>query len=453
MQRRVSALQQLYNLLYNLGLISIRPTASLRVPKPWKRVKVPPPRISELVISAIGVESPFDIRDRAVLLMLRDGGIRAEAVARCEVANIDWKLGRIMLRDDKYGKDHWVPVSKRCLAAITLYLKKAHAHFLRGRELPFMFPSAQSDGPMTRQRIWQIAGRWTMEVLGIKVSPHAWRRALLTEGSESGMELFDLMQMAGHLDPATTQRYLRHSDGKLREVLQDASTRGKGAEMTVLSLQLRKQVIPEQAHGTMREMIEQYFRWKDLAVASPHTKKAYHFEVSRLMKFIGQDSPTSALNSISLHHFSSELCKIGLAPRSRRRALAYARDLIRWAAQAGIYLDNFALSLKMPRLSRSMPKVPTQAEMKAMLAGACPTAWPLRDRCIAEFLYCNLRVFEVVAIELDDVVDEDKLLVKGKGRRERYAFLTESAEKHSPNIYQRGPHSCKGVTSRAMRSL
>jgi integrase/recombinase XerD len=231
LQRRASSLRQFYNLLYNLGLISARPTASLRVPKPWKRVKVHPAEDLELVISAIGVESPFDIRDRAVLLLLRDSGIRATAIAKCEVANIDWKLSRMMLRDDKYAKDHWVPLSKRCLAAITLYLEKSRPYFLHGRELPFMFPSARSLTPLTRQRVWQIAERWSKEVLGVKVSPHAWRRALLTEGSEKGMEVFDLMQMAGHENPETTQHYLRHSNGKLRDIFYKAHPlAGKGVQ-------------------------------------------------------------------------------------------------------------------------------------------------------------------------------------------------------------------------------
>jgi len=73
-----------------------------------------------------------------------------------------------------------------------------------------------------------------------------------------------------------------------------------------------------------------------------------------------------------------------------------------------------------------MPKVPTAKEMEVMLDGALPTSWPERDRCIAELLYCNLRPSEVVSIDLDNIAT-DKLLVKGKGRRERDAFLTPSA--------------------------
>lgn len=122
-----------------------------------------------------------------------------------------------MLRGDKYGKDHWVPLSERFIVALRVYVDTARPYFLRGRDLPYIFVSLSDDRPLTRQRVWQIADGWTLKVLGVRCSPHGWRRATLTEGADNGMELFDLMQMAGHQDPETTQRYIQHSVGKLRE--------------------------------------------------------------------------------------------------------------------------------------------------------------------------------------------------------------------------------------------
>ncbi len=174
---------------------------------------------------------------------------------------------------------------------------------------------------------------------------------------------------------------------------------------------------------SMGEMVAQYFRWKDVAAWSEHSRRAYRYEITRLTKFVGEDAPIDALNRFSLHRFSLDLKALELAPASRRRALYCARDLVRWARQAGIYPENFALSLKVPRRPKTMPRVPTDKEMEGMLDGECPTSWPLRDRCIAELLYCNLRVCEVVAINLEDI-SADELLVKGKGRRERKVFLT-----------------------------
>ena len=141
---------------------------------------------------------------------------------------------------------------------------------------------------------------------------------------------------------------------------------------------------------------------------------------------VNKDAPVEALNRFSAHSFSIELDNSGLVPSSRNRALTYARDPIRWAFREGIYPDDFGHVLKSSRVPRTMPKVPTAKEMQCMLDGACPTSWPERDRCMAEVLYCNLRVCEVVAIELEDIA-ADELLVKGKGRRERKAFLTLSA--------------------------
>src|SRR5205807_245740 len=53
-------------------------------------------------------------------------------------------------------------------------------------------------------------------------------------------------------------------------------------------------------------------------------------DVTRLAKFIGEDSPIDALNRFSLQRFAVGLYTSGLANRSRRRIQAYARDLIKW---------------------------------------------------------------------------------------------------------------------------
>jgi site-specific recombinase XerD len=226
-QRRAASLRQFYNLLYMIGLISTRPTAELRVPKARRRMDVHPAEDLERVILAIGTQAPLDIRDRAVLLLLRDSGIRANAIAQCELANVDWKLGRIMLRKDKYAKDHWAPLSERSTAALRLYAGTVRSRFLLGRDLPYLFVSPKTNRPLTRQRIWQIANHWSLKVLGVRCSPHSWRRTILTEGADRGMELFDLMQMAGHAGPSTTQRYLLHSNSKLREVFRSSHPRAE----------------------------------------------------------------------------------------------------------------------------------------------------------------------------------------------------------------------------------
>jgi site-specific recombinase XerD len=186
--------------------------------------------------------------------------------------------------------------------------------------------------------------------------------------------------------------------------------------------------VRDTATTTIREMIGSYFRWKDIGRDNENTRRAYRADVTRLAEFIGEDAPADALNRFSLQRFAVDLHASGLADRSRRRILAYARDLVKWACGAGIYSENFALALKLPRIPHTIPKVPTAEEVADLLSGECPASWPERNRCMVELLYCNLRVCELVAINLDDLT-ADTLLVKGKGKRERTAFLTPTALK------------------------
>ena len=179
---------------------------------------------------------------------------------------------------------------------------------------------------------------------------------------------------------------------------------------------------------TFREMVTRYFRWKDVMTDSEHTRRAYRSEIKRLMRFLGEDAASDALNRFSLQQFAVELYNSGLKLSSRCRALYCVRDLVKWAANEGIYPENFALALKIPRVPRSIPQVPTAKEVSHMLEGGCPSSWPERDHCIIELLYCNLRVCELVALGTKDAT-EDMLLVRGKGKRERVVFLTPSAKK------------------------
>ena len=227
--RRASALRQFYDLIFAAGLISVRPTANLRLPKAWVRVqRVAPAEDLERVIAAIGTRTPYDLRDRAILLLLRDTGPRANAIAQLEIRDVDWQQGSVFLKHDKFGKQHHVPLSKRTLEAFRDYVQKGRPHFLHGRDLPFLFLWSKSDAcPLSRMSIWQICERWTKQVLGKSYGPHCWRRTLLTEGAEKYMDVYDLMVVAGHSSPDTTNRYIHHSIAEQKRVFYETHPRAR----------------------------------------------------------------------------------------------------------------------------------------------------------------------------------------------------------------------------------
>jgi integrase/recombinase XerD len=220
-----ATLRNFYNFMFIAGYVKKRPTLNLGGPKGWEKVpRAPASEDLERTIAAIGRVDPFHLRDRAILLLLRDSGPRATACTYVHLDDIDWQAGRLMIRHDKYGKQHPIPLSKRTLEAIREYIANARPYFLRDRQVPpYLFlgysrrAAPDPNGPMTRQQFCNIAKNWTKKILGVGISPHKWRAACLTEAAEKSMDAFDLMNLAGHASPETTQRYIRHQIGHLKD--------------------------------------------------------------------------------------------------------------------------------------------------------------------------------------------------------------------------------------------
>jgi len=84
-----------------------------------------------------------------------------------------------------------------------------------------------------------------------------------------------------------------------------------------------------------------------------------------------------------------------------------------------------------PKLPKKLPRVPTVEEVNTVLDSAMPesSAFPKRDHLILELLYgCGIRNSELIGINLDDIRwSQELILVRGKGRKERYVPFGDSA--------------------------
>jgi integrase/recombinase XerC len=127
----------------------------------------------------------------------------------------------------------------------------------------------------------------------------------------------------------------------------------------------------------------------------------------------------------------------GLTKASAARALAALRSWFRWMAKEHKIAQNPALLVSTPKLPQHLPRVPSMEEVNGLLdameAGTDKkdqtAAWPERDRMIFELLYgCGIRNSELVGINMSDIQwKNDAILVKGKGRKQRYVPLGDEA--------------------------
>jgi integrase/recombinase XerC len=167
--------------------------------------------------------------------------------------------------------------------------------------------------------------------------------------------------------------------------------------------------------------------------ASPNTLLAYRKDLAKFSSYIGADTALKQVSHIRIRGFLSHLYEHGLSKTSVARALAAVRSLYRWLAREGVVEQNPATLVATPRLPKKLPRVPTIEEMSAMFQPKADEngegAFPERDALIIELLYgCGIRNSELVGMNLEDISHSNELLlVRGKGRKQRYVPFGDSA--------------------------
>jgi integrase/recombinase XerC len=169
--------------------------------------------------------------------------------------------------------------------------------------------------------------------------------------------------------------------------------------------------------------------------ASPHTLRAYRRELHDfgvyLADTLGADMPLAGVEHRQIRAYLSELYGRGLSKASVARALAAIRAWFKWLARRGYVEQNPAVLVATPKLPKHLPRVPTIEQMNRVVDAAADeiAAWPERDRVIFELLYgCGIRNAELVGLNLSDIHwANEAILVRGKGRKERYVPLGDAA--------------------------
>ena len=187
---------------------------------------------------------------------------------------------------------------------------------------------------------------------------------------------------------------------------------------------------PKPQTATQRA-IPKFLRSLEQRHASAHTIAAYGKDLAGFAEFVGSED-YAALDHLRIRAYLGHLYERGLSKTSVARALAALRSFYRWAAREGLAQQNPAALVATPKLPKQLPRVPTIEEMNSVLDAAMPeeAAFPERDCLILELLYgCGMRNSELVGIDLGHIDRANRrILLRGKGKKERLAPFGESAE-------------------------
>ena len=166
------------------------------------------------------------LRDRAMIEMAYDCGLRASEICSLKMSDID-ETGGIMYVKGKGMHVRIVPYVGALRQVVGRYLTESRPLLLgcgRGgsgdgkKSAGVLFLSSRGR-PMLRSELWRVLQRRGMAA-GIprnRLHPHALRHSFATHLQRRGMDLRTLQELLGHSSIATTEKYI-HLDTELRDM-------------------------------------------------------------------------------------------------------------------------------------------------------------------------------------------------------------------------------------------
>jgi len=156
-------------------------------------------------------------RNRIILEILYDTGIRAAEMAGVATDDLDLVNGYLTIRSGKGAKDRVVPVSARVCVLINSYLHMVRPMMAQARERSLVVN--RFGRKMTPTAVWAIVKRCAV-LSGIRknVTTHTFRHTCATHMLKNGAPIRHIQEMLGHESLESTQIYTRVTINDLKEI-------------------------------------------------------------------------------------------------------------------------------------------------------------------------------------------------------------------------------------------
>lgn len=230
-RRNTAILRTFFDWLLDEELISRLPTENIRVGAQPRRLPktLGEETLKELIEAVDGTDYP-DLRDRAILEILYDCGLRCSELTSLQLHHLNL-TDRLLRVHGKGCKERVVPFGEAAARALEAYLvartsfaqclrKGTLAAALRKPTAPLFL--APRGGKLSNSTVATIVHRRIHAFLppGVQATPHTLRHAFATHLLEHGAPLLDIRDLLGHASIATTQIYTHVDQAHLRNTFE-----------------------------------------------------------------------------------------------------------------------------------------------------------------------------------------------------------------------------------------
>ena len=153
----------------------------------------------------------YGFRDRAMLWLLYDTGIRISELATLTFSQLDLK-GGVLIAHGKGDKERRIALGANAMSALKRYLEHARSSFYEGESSESVFLGEK--GTLTRRGVEQVIRRLKKRCgfTDRRVSAHIFRHTFAVRYLMLGGDPFSLQQLLGHEDMETIRNYMHLND-------------------------------------------------------------------------------------------------------------------------------------------------------------------------------------------------------------------------------------------------
>ncbi|GIP14004.1 hypothetical protein J1TS5_61740 [Paenibacillus macerans] len=216
---RLRALQTMCGFWAAEGFIGANPAEKIKPPRMDTEEKS---TFSDEQLAALldapDMDTYVGFRDRTLMMLLADSGLRINEALRLRTQLIDFSSRCIRLPGEmnKNRKPRIIPLSAAVLRELTRLIEETQAFF----ETDYVFVAVYGD-PLKADHFRKQLRKYA-EIAGIdtkktQVSPHRFRDYFITNYLLNGGDLFTCQRIVAHADVKTTQGYVKFNEERLRD--------------------------------------------------------------------------------------------------------------------------------------------------------------------------------------------------------------------------------------------
>ena len=216
----LSSLRAWFKWLARKNYLLFNPASELDLPKLGHRLPkaILTANEAEQVLAQPNISEPLGVRDRAILETFYSTGIRRSELASLLIEDVDTERRTLMIRQGKGKKDRVIPIGRRALSWITVYIESARGELLMNMSERTLFIT--NDGqPINPDSLTEYVRRYIdASGVGKKGSCHLFRHTMATLMLEHGADIRYIQAMLGHAKLTTTEIYTQVSIRKLQQI-------------------------------------------------------------------------------------------------------------------------------------------------------------------------------------------------------------------------------------------